>query len=245
VLAVLERRLTAGLSADVWAGESAALVSRLLSVGVALAAAAAAVILVSQFSYVFVFDAEVGGLNADAENNAFSWMSTVTTFCGAFAALLVAFAGRNRNGRFLALALVLAFFSFDDAVQVHETIGTDVAESIFGEGTALVHALWPVLFFPLLAFAFLLLWDVSRELPPRAGLAVRIGLGLLVLGVFLEGAASAWYESGEDAENFVGALEIGLEEGAELAGWILVVTGLTARACLSLAGLHPDSEASR
>lgn len=203
-----------------------------MSIGIVLAAAAAAFVVVSQFAYVFAFDAEVGALNADAENNTFSWMSSSVTFVGGFVALLLSVVDTRRNA-FLLLAAVLTFFSLDDTLQLHEDVGTRVADGLSLE-RGLVHGVWPVIFFPLLAFAFILIWRVSGQLADRTQRVLRLGLALLVVGVLAEGAASAWYGSGEDAENFVGALEIGVEEGAELAGWILVVTGLTVRLFLSL-----------
>lgn len=211
-----------------------ALVDRIVTVGLLLAALAFAWVTVSQFSYVFVFDADVGALNADAENNAFSWASSVVTFTGAFVSFLLATVLVEQRGRFLVLAGTLALFSFDDALQLHEDAGTRVADAL-GIDDSYVHGLWPLIFFPLLAFAFLLLWRVAAGLPERASNALRIGLGLLVVGVAAEALASFWYASGETAETFGGAFEIALEEGAELAGWVLVAAGLTAAVCRAIA----------
>lgn len=224
---------TALHSPETSAEDPADVVERVVSIGIVLAAAAAAFVVVSQFVYVFAFDAEVGALNADAENNTFSWLSSSVTFVGAFVALLLSVVDTRRRNAFLLLAAVLAFFSLDDTLQLHEDAGTRVADALSLD-SGLVHGVWPVIFFPLLAFAFILIWRVSGQLADRTQRTLRVGLALLVVGVLAEGAASAWYGSGEDAENFVGALEIGVEEGAELAGWILVVTGLTARLFLSL-----------
>ena len=214
--------------------ETSTLVDRIVTFGVVLAALGFAWITASQFSYVFVFDAKMGALNADAEYNAFSWASSVVTFTGAFLAALLAAVLREQRGRFLLLALTLALFSFDDTVQLHEDAGTRVADALKID-ESYVYGVWPVIFFPLLAFAFLLLWHIAAGLPPRAANALRIGLGLLLLGVLAEGLASFWYGSGETAETFGGAFEIAVEEGSELAGWVLVGAGLTAAACRAIA----------
>ena len=214
--------------------ETSTLVDRIVTFGVVLAALGFAWVTVSQFSYVFVFDADVGALNADAENNAFSWASSVVTFTGAFVAVLLAAVLEEQRGRFLLLGGTLALFSFDDAVQLHEDAGTRVADAL-NVDESYTYGIWPVVFFPLLAFAFLLLWHVAAGLPQRAATALRIGLGLLVLAVLAEGLASFWYASGETAETFGGAFEIAIEEGSELAGWVLVCAGLTAAACRALA----------
>ena len=218
------------------------LVDRIVTVGLVLAALAALWIAVSQFSYVFVFDGDAGALNADAENNAFSWASSVTTFTGAFVAFLIAMTLERQRGRFLLLAGTLALFSFDDTMQLHEDGGTQVADAL-GIRDEWVHGLWPVIFLPLLAFAFVLLWRIAAGLPARAAFALRLGLGLLVLGVAAEALASLWYASGETAVNFVGAFEIAVEEGSEQAGWILVVAGLSAAACRDIFELGRRSRA--
>ena len=218
------------------------LVDRIVSTGFVLAAIAALWIAVSQYAYVYAFDADVGALNADAENNAFSWASSVTTFTGGFVAFLLAMVLERQRGRFLVLAGTLALFSLDDTLQLHEDGGTRVAEAL-DIRDAWVHGLWVLVFFPLLAFAFLLLWRVAQGLVNRGRLAIRLGLALLVVGVAAEGLASFWYASGETAETFWGAFEIAVEEGAELAGWILVVSGLTAAAIRSIQGLGRESPA--
>ncbi len=218
------------------------LVDRIVTVGVVLAALAALWITASQFSYVFVFDGDAGALNADAENNAFSWASSVTTFTGAFVAFLIAMTLEQQRGRFLLLAGTLALFSFDDTMQLHEDGGTRVAEEL-DINDAWVDGLWVLVFLPLLAFAFVLLWRIAAGLPARAAFALRLGLGLLVLGVAAEALASFWYASGETAVNFVGAFEIALEEGSEQAGWILVVAGLGAAACRDIFELGRRSAA--
>lgn len=211
-----------------------ALVDRVISVGIVLAIVAAGWIAVSQFTYVFVFDGAAGPLNADAENNAFSWAGSVVTFTGAFVSFLLGNVHAQQAGRFFVLSGTLALFSLDDALQLHEDAGTRVANALDIDDSY-VHGLWPALFFPLLVFAFLLLWRVAAALPERAALTLRAGLALLVLGVAAEALASLWYGSGKTAETFVGAFQIAVEEGAELAGWILIVAGLTASACRAIA----------
>lgn len=201
-------------------------VDRFVRAGIAIAAVSFAVIAICQFAFVFVFDGETVFLNADAEDSSFSWASSVVTFSAGVVAFLIALDGHLPR-RYFALAALLAWFSFDDSVQMHERIGEWVTEDVFLAREAYSHAVWVVVFLPLLAAAFLLLWRVGEELPARARTVLRAGLACLVVGLVAEAAAAAWYGAGETAETFFGATQIAVEEGAELAGWILIATGLS------------------
>jgi hypothetical protein len=188
----------------------------------------------AHFAYVYAFDAEVGQLNIDAEANTWAWISSSVVFAAAVLAVLLALADPGRAFVFLLLAAVLVLFSLDDAVSAHEELGEAITERV-GLAEEWVHATWPLIFFPLIGFAFLILWKVSREAPRQVRALVRTGLALLVLAVAAEIVAAAWYVPGNDAETFVGALQITVEEGSELGGWILVATGLAALCVLRIA----------
>jgi hypothetical protein len=207
-----------------------------LTVGITLAVAAFSIVLMSHLAYSFVFDRGVGFLNVEAENSSFSWASSVATFAAGFAALLTALGG-HRPRRYLALGGILAWFSFDDSVQVHERLGEWATTNVFAARDDYAHALWLVVFFPLLGAAFLLLWQVSRELPSRGRFVLRLGLVGLVVGIAAEAATAALYTVvGKGAESVLGALEIAVEEGSELAGWILIATALSVGLCLMFSG---------
>ena len=70
--------------------------------------------------------------------------------------------------------------------------------------------------------AAVLLLRVSESAPARGRRCLSVGLGLLVVSVFLELVSAP---SSTD-RNVIHTLEGGLEEAAELAGWILIATGL-------------------
>lgn len=212
--------------------------ARIVFAGFAIASLAFVAQSAAHFAYVFLFDARVGQLNLDAENNAFAWASSVTTFVAALLAVAVAYLWHRVW--LLLVAAVLAVFSLDDAVQLHEELG-EWANGKLGLPDELARVIWPALFFPLLAFVFVALWRLANRAAKPVRVTIRLALGLLVLAIVAEASAAAWYGTGGEAETFVGALEIAIEESAELAGWILVATGLAATA---FAWIHAIDRAS-
>ena len=93
---------------------------------------------------------------------------------------------------------------------------------------------WPVLFFPLLAFSFLTLLRLARSAPPRARSAIQLALGLLVVALIVEVAWAGYVLSDGDPLSWPNTLEVGFEEGAELAAWFLIVGALASIAVAAL-----------
>jgi hypothetical protein len=209
---------------SVWHGPA---FDRLLQIGLLLAVIGFALQASSHLVNVFVFDGEVWNLDAEADSNAWAWASSVATFTCAFVVVVLAVLARTNAGRLWVLGAVLAFFSADDLVKVHEQLGTGVREGLFDLPTGWGRLAWPAIFFPLLAAVFLLLWRLAGESPPRAGMWIRSGLALLVVAVALELLSAPWYISGRSAQSVPGALEVAVEEGIELAAWILIASALT------------------
>lgn len=200
---------------------------RLLQIGGALAVAGFALQAVTHLFNVFVLDGESFNLDAEADTNAWAWASSVATFTCAFLAALLALLSSTDTGRLWFLAGVLAFFSVDDLVRIHEELGTRIRERVFDLPTGWGRIAWPAVFFPLLAAVFVILWRMARKTGGRAGRWIRVGLALLVLAIALELLSAPWYIEGRSAHSVPGATEVAIEEGAELAGWILIATGLT------------------
>jgi hypothetical protein len=211
------------------------LVGRLVLVGIAILIAGVVVQAASGLIGVLALEDRYAQLNPDREGNAFSWASASATFVAGFVAILLGLAG-SHGRRLLALGAILIFFSLDDTVRIHETGTYQVMERITGIEHRL---LWPMLWLPLLATAFLVLWTTARKVTAPAGRMIQLALGLLVAAVFLEVSALPIAPEGDVIAGWPYALEVVVEEGAELAAWILVALGLTATLVSTLAAGPP------
>jgi hypothetical protein len=214
------------------AGEAEA--DRLLAFGVRLAVIAVALQTLSQLAHWFVFDGGLKDLGADEDVNVWAWASSAATVIAAFMALALADVLPRARGRLVVLTLILAFFSLDDLIRLHERVGTRFREDILGLGDGFGRVFWPLLFLPLLAAAFLLLWWLASRAPRRAGLAIRLSLGLLAFSVLAE-EASAIIVRTVGAESAAYGIEVAIEEGAELGAWIVIAFALAATLAASLA----------
>jgi uncharacterized membrane protein len=216
------------------AAATAPLVERIVRAGVVLAVLGVAAQSVGYLTSVVFFDGDVQALNADDDHSMWAWASSTATFAAGFAVFLLALVAPVSR-RLLAFAALLAFLSLDDVLRVHERIGTTVREQVFGLGEGWGRLTWPALYFPLLAIAFLTLWRLSDEAPKRGGRSVKLGLGLLVAAVATELVTAPLYIATDDDEGAVRRVQVTLEEGAELAGWIVIATGLATLAVVRIA----------
>jgi hypothetical protein len=206
--------------------------TRILFVGVRIAAAGAFVsIIVTLRPDGFL----PGGLDPGGEGNIFAWASTVATFAAAYASVLLAFALPDRWFRFTALALSFAFLSLDDMTEMHERLG----EKVFDEGLDLpatvAEQLEVLLYAPVFAVALWITWTLARESRPQVSRVLVVGMSLLALAVVTELSGIITRKLEEHGVPRVNGVRVGIEETAELAGWILVATALTALACAALA----------
>lgn len=203
-------------------------IDRILRIGVAVAVIAVAVQIASQLVNYFVFDGDIWNLNLDGEGNFFAWASSVTQFGAAFCCALLALEGWWSRRRLVALMLILAFFSLDDIVQLHERLTLSFLGDALGIERAYSRAAWPLLFFPLLGAAFVLLWRLAERAPWQPQRFVRIGLAMLVLAVAAE-ALSTLLHVGEDAYGTLqDTLQVAVEESLELGAWIVITAALAA-----------------
>jgi len=182
----------------------------------------------------WALDRAVEFLLVDSDVGVFAWASVVATFAAALGALLLSFVAARQRNLLWFVAVAAAFLSLDDQVRIHERLG-DLADR--AEGLALwepSRLLWPALYLPLLAGVFVALWAVARTLPRDAGRFVLAGLALLAAAVALEVLSAAVVRAGFDRGSFLYELEAVLEEGAELAGWILIAGALLSAFALGL-----------
>jgi hypothetical protein len=220
----LPRRISADLpTATTWPGRD--LGERLASLGARFALVAVVVQTATHLINVLLFGSRWEKLNADVELGVFSWASSSATIAAAFAAAVLAIVTRA-GLRLWALVLVLAYFSLDDAVVIHERVGDSWATALGLEDPR--RLLWVGGLAPLLACAFLLTWAVVRESTGVIRRVLIIGLASLVTAVLAEIVAANLVAAGW-ARTLPHTLEVVVEEGAELGGWILIASGLMAR----------------
>ncbi len=213
---VMDRPLAAGARTE--AGV-AALVSRAVLV---LTLATAVLLPVTHLVDLLLLDGRIEAVNADADSSAWGWASVATE---AGAALLLGLLAATRVAwRSLAAAAVaVAFLSLDDFIQVHERV------SELGSHLPVAHAsriVWPLLFMPLMAFVFVLVWRVAADATEPARAFLRGGLLALAVAIGLEIASPLLFAAGEDHGTAFYELEVAVEETLEQVGWLWVAGGL-------------------
>jgi hypothetical protein len=197
----------------------------LLSVGLALAIAGVVVQTTAHLTQAFAFPS-LDELSADRDsNNPFAWASSVTIFSAALTTFVLY--GLSRRWTLLLLAVALMFFSVDDIVGVHEKLALR-SESALNLVEYSRRAVWVVLFMPLLAYVTIVLVSIARRADPRTRRFIYVGLGLLIFGVGVEASSAVTHHWGYEGGSTYDVYEVAVEEGSELAGWILVASALTA-----------------
>jgi hypothetical protein len=220
--AVQTREGPAGVAWSEGPDPTARIAARILHATLVLALAAVALqTLVDLFDF-WALDREVELLLADSDLGVFSWGSVAAAAVVAVGALLLSMVDRRRRVLLWFVAASAAYFSLDDQVGLHERMG-DLADR--AEGLAAwepARLLWPVLYLPLLAALGLGIWRLAGGFPPRASRFALAGLALLAAAVVLEVVSAGVIRAGYDRGSLLYELEVVAEEGAELAGWILI-----------------------
>ncbi|HEU0129608.1 MAG TPA: hypothetical protein VFQ85_01275 [Mycobacteriales bacterium] len=221
---VLRRPLEPGRSPVADAVATVVRVTLLLSV------AGFALLAVTHLVDLLALDDRIHAFNADSDDSAWGWAS-VAVEAGAALLLGLLAATSARRRALTACALVVAFLSFDDFLAIHERV------SRLGEHLPVEHAerlVWPVVWLPVLAVAFVLLWRIAEGGGDAARALVRGGLLALVVAVFLEAASPVLFAAGEEHGSAGYETEVAVEEGLELAGWIWIAGGLAVTLLLRL-----------
>jgi hypothetical protein len=176
---------------------SRALIVRVTSAGSLLAVAAVAVQTAVHGLNAMLTDG--GYWSVNSENNPIAWAHAAAIVSSAFVCALHALLVEQRRITFTVAAVLLAFLSVDEAIQVHERIIGRVLD--WTERSATWDSvLWPIVYLPICAVLAWALWRVSDEAPwPAARLLVG-GLGLLVVAVLAEMVSAPW--SDEDGVQF-------------------------------------------
>lgn len=216
-----------GAGQHVWenAPLSSLLVDRILNAAFVVAAVAVAAQTLAHLTNAIVFDYDYFQLDADQDGNAVSWASSVATFGVAFCAVLLGLVGADRAWRLFVLACVLCFFSLDDSITIHEEIASAATRMLDVE-EKVSRVLWPLFYLPLLAFAATTLWRLSSPARDPIRRAIWLGLTLLAVAVLAELVSVLWSDSDPTHRTLADDIEVAVEEGAELAGWIVLAAAL-------------------
>jgi len=213
---------------------------RVVSAGIALAAAGVVVHTGIHLFNGWVLDYKWGVLNVTEDESVFGWASSAATFGAALAVVLFGFTRRSRMAGPIVLAAIISFLSLDDFLQLHERVAS--LWKPLGLWEKADRLVWPAIFMPLLAATFILALRLSAEAGTRISRLVRFGLILLVAAVALEIASEGLYHLGWDDPDLPLVIEAVTEEGAELAGWVLIATGFFAAACANLIAIGSSAD---
>lgn len=201
----------------------------LVVAGVFLALLAVTVQTLLYLADVYALDRRVQSFDVDREGGVATWAASVAIFSTGFVALLLSFVEPSRRLLLLVLGGATIFLSFDEYLMVHERLGLRVTEAL-DLSDKYLRVAWPAIYLPLLATVAALIFHLARtSIGPARSL---LGIGLLTLaaavGLEIAGLALDLIPSLPE-RGYLYTAQITLEEGAELAGWILLTTGLAVR----------------
>jgi hypothetical protein len=239
--AVLE--LTPGAPGTAHAAFSAhSIVQTGLRVAVVAAGAQAAIHLAN----AWLLDERVVNFSADADGHLLAWAGSVPIFAAACAVGIIALAWARQRVELGLLAAALTFLSLDETASVHERLGQAGVELLQLSDEDYGRLVWPIVFFPLLATVLIGLWRLaaatSSVASRRAILAGSLALGAAVAAEILW---SGFPLGGGEIGSWPDNLEVAIEEGLELAGWIAIAAGTAAVAIGETVGIARRTARSR
>ena len=229
-----------------------ALERRIVVAGAVVAAVAVGTQTALHLLATLVFDASSGlpwWLDADHEGTPFTWGSGVATFAAAFVLALIVLVRNTAAPGLIVLAALIAYLSLDDVLSLHERFALTVGKRAFEDilRPEFIVRMWVLFYAPLVAVVAVLLFRMTRDRRPADGL-VRLGLLLLALAVAFEVAGFGTTLLVDRSTTWPDSIEVALEEGAELGGWILIAAGLSASLVVEVAdalrGARPPPERS-
>jgi hypothetical protein len=170
---------------------------------------------------VLALDSRIHAFDADLDGGVWTWASVATQAVGA--ALLALLAMTSVRWRAYAVcSLLMGYFSLDDSVLIHEKIGSGL--DFFPHSA---RSIWPVLYLPLLVVLTVQLWRIAEsQSGPWVRPLVRGGLVALVLAVVLEGGSPLVFAVGQGEGSIGYELEVVIEEGLEMTGWLWITGAL-------------------
>ncbi|HET6865169.1 MAG TPA: hypothetical protein VFH80_04565 [Solirubrobacteraceae bacterium] len=176
----------------------------MLVAGIALALVALAAQVAAQIIDFTVYDLRIGALNSNVDSSVFGVVSLAAEIAMACAAAWRGLESEHR-GRWLVLAAIAAALVVVRAAM---------------PGSAVTVAA-PV------AVVFILVWSLTSNDPSRARTIVRVALFLLAFSFVVHIVGLKIVNSlGYDGNSWPYQVKSLLKHGSELAGWILLATGI-------------------
>ncbi len=189
---------------------------RLLRCALVVCTLAVALLVVLHLLNALAWGRQFPALDADDDESVWSWASIATESVAAGVLGILTLASR-RSPALTFCTWVVCFLSLDDFIRIHEKIGAEW--SVFPHAA---RTLWPVLYLPLLATLFLLLWRVAQGFTSAEQVLVRAGLLALVVAVGLESLTPLLFAVGQGHGSVGYEVEVAVEESLELGGWVVI-----------------------
>jgi hypothetical protein len=167
-------------------------------------------------------------LDAAVDRNAFDWASFCAAVIAALSLLLLAVAAWPRRRFEAILGLLVAFLAVDDLTNLHDHLGSAFASTLPGTLDRLGGWSTPVLYLPLLAATFGLLWLRGMRAARAPARQIRAALSLLAAAIALRVLVGVLEVRGFHASEGVREIGIAILEGAELGAWTLLAGAFVA-----------------
>jgi hypothetical protein len=215
---------------------------RILEAGALVAAVGGILLVLATLANQFVLSPDVTSIDGRVEHSVWTWASSAATFAGAFVATVWLVVSPRRRLNVIAIVVTLAYFSLDDMLALHEEVGSDVGETLALPDW--VGGLWLLAYPPLLVLAVWALVGATWNETAKIRRAMLAGIALLGAGLLLELVGIATKRLQLDGTAWPHAVRGAFEEAAELSGWIVVASALTAALVLELARVFDGPGAS-
>jgi hypothetical protein len=145
--------------------------------------------------------------------------------CAIAATVLAAAKPAERRGAAI-LAVLTLYFAIDKVFGVHERLARGILDALAVENVGIA-PVWLVLYVPIMVLAAVLMLRTQDGASPAARRVTCVGVAALGAALVVQ---AGWViaRSRTVPGGSAHVVEVTLEEGLELAGWLLVATGLAA-----------------
>src|SRR2546423_1194606 len=133
---------------------------RVLSIGIGLVLCVCAIQSVVHLIDTLVLSHSIDALNLNQNDGVFDWVSQLTILAALVGVIALAVACKARRGMLGLLAALLAFLFVEDLLQLHDRLG--------------LGSDWQLVYLPVLAPTFALLWAVGEWAQGAAGRSMRV-----------------------------------------------------------------------